>query len=461
MKRILKTLIPETSAIRLGFHRLKALCAAIRYGFPATKLTVISMTGTDGKTTTVGMIAHMLNACGLKTAAISTAFFRIGDDIRWNATQKTSPSPFTIQRFLRDAWKSGCTHAVIECSSHGLLQGRVNHTYPLIAGITNVSEEHLDYHGSMENYIEAKSMLFRMLPLTGSKVLHYSDRSFSVLCNISSARTILYDAEETQVDSRTGAPLNLWTEELTNDADGLNAVILWKDKGGSEERFPVHLGIPGKFNLENALCAVGCILALPSHPNLYAMVAALASFKGVPGRMEQIKAGQNFSVFIDFTVTPKSYEATLRTLRSMLPPGKRLLVLAGSCGDRMKEKRPVIGNVCSLLAEVSVITNEDPYTENPESIIDEVLSGVSLDVPIFRDSASVPDSLPAKCCIRISDRLKAIRYLLQLAKKDDIVLLCGKGSDTTMMTDVGQIPWNERAIVTAELRTLYPQTPAL
>src|SRR5205085_1658573 len=124
MIRTLKRLIPETSPLRLAFHRAKAFAAALRYGFPARKLTVIGITGTDGKTTTVGITAHILNACGMKTGALSTAFFRIGNDIRWNATQKTSPSPFLVQKFLRELVDNRCIHAVIECSSHGLLQGR-------------------------------------------------------------------------------------------------------------------------------------------------------------------------------------------------------------------------------------------------------------------------------------------------------------------------------------------------
>ena len=148
--------------------------------------------------------------------------------------------------------------------------------------------------------------------------------------------------------------------------------------------------------------------------------------------MERIDEGQDFSVFIDFTVTPQSYEKTLTTLKAMLPDGARLIVLMGSCGDRMKEKRPIIGKISSNLADIVIVTNEDPYTEDPEKIIDEVWAGI--------------DQTKTKA-LRISDRHEAIESALMEAKKDDIVILCGKGSDTTMWTKDGQIPWNEREIV--------------
>ncbi len=461
MKKFLRSIIPETSRIRLAYHRAKALLAALLYGFPAKKLTVIGITGTDGKTTTVGMIVHILNECGIKAGALSTAFFRIGNEVRWNPTQKTSPSPFLVQKFLRTLVREGCTHAVLECSSHGLLQGRMNHTYPAVAGITNLSQEHLDYHGTIDEYISAKSLLFSMLRGKGTKVLHYSDQSLPLLQAIPSKDTLLYDKEETVIDSRISAPLNLWLEEISVTQEGSAATLVWDDRSASgTERHPLALRIHGAFNLENALCAIGCIRGVPAPPGLGTIIKSLQTFSGVGGRMERIDAGQNFSVYVDFTVTPKSYEATLTTLRSMLPEGRRLLVLTGSCGDRMKEKRPVIGRICTTLADITVVTNEDPYSEDPEAIIDSILTGVSEDVVILKSTESIREngiasgSGNARVCLRISDRLEAIRLILREAKEGDIVLLCGKGSDTSMMTSVGQVPWNEREIVRDVLQTV-------
>jgi UDP-N-acetylmuramoyl-L-alanyl-D-glutamate--2,6-diaminopimelate ligase len=417
----LKRLIPHNSPIRLAWHKTKALAAAVRYGFPAKKLTVIGITGTDGKTTTVGMVAHILNANGIKVGALSTAFFRINDRVEWNATQKTSPSPFIIQKFLRDLVDAGCTHAVLEYSSHGLVQGRMNYTYPSIAGITNMSEEHLDYHGSMDEYIRAKGLLFEMLKEHGTKVENYDDISFEYLRNIRVDADAVVYSPKSQFKQITPHPSSV------SGTLRLNAID-----------YNLTLPIPGAFNLHNALCALCCALAIPGMKNKDAQaVESLKTFTGIPGRMEHIDAGQDFHVFVDFTVTPQSYEATLSTLKAALPSGKRLLVLTGSCGDRMKEKRPIVGKIVSRYADVMVVANEDPYTEDPEKIIDEVWAGV--------DQSATKAHL-------IFDRRKAIYFLLSEAKSGDIVILCGKGSDTTMWLKDGQIPWNEREIVREILR---------
>lgn len=435
MMKGLKQLIPEQHPLRLLFHKSKAFAAAVRYGFPAQKLTVIGVTGTDGKTTTVGMIAHILNLNEIPTGALSTAFFQIKDQITWNATQKTSPSPFVIQKFLRRLITEGCTHAVLEYSSHGLVQGRTLFTYPLIAGITNVSVEHLDYHGTMEEYIRAKGLLFQMLQKKGgAKVLNANDQTFITYNTIPTDWTIAYGTNHPFEKSTNQRECAFWTGPLQVTPQGSQADLFCNAEENPES---LMLTIPGAFNMDNALCALGCAHA--AGIAVHNCVDALKSFTGIPGRMERIDAGQDFSVFIDFTVTPKSYDATLSTLKSMLSAGNRLLVLMGSCGDRMKEKRPVIGKIASGYADVLVVTNEDPYTEDPEKIIDEVWAGI--------------DQTKTQAH-RMSDRKEAIEFLLREAKKGDIVIVCGKGSDTTMWVKEGQIPWNEREIVREMLGTL-------
>jgi UDP-N-acetylmuramoyl-L-alanyl-D-glutamate--2,6-diaminopimelate ligase len=410
----LKRLIPNNGPIRLAWHKSKALAAAVRYGFPAKQLTIIGVTGTDGKTTTTGMIAHILHENGIKVGALSTAFFRINNNVEWNATQKTSPSPFIIQKFLRDLVDAGCTHAVLEYSSHGLVQGRMNYTYPSIAGITNMSAEHLDYHGTMAEYVRAKGLLFEMLKEHGTKVENHDDISFEYLRNIRVDADAVVYSPSSQLEKITATPASA-SAELTLDG----------------QKYPLLLNIPGTFNLHNALCAICCVTSPACGINNQQAIEALSSFTGIPGRMERIDAGQDFHVFIDFTVTPQSYEATLSTLKKALPSGKRLLVLTGSCGDRMKEKRPIVGKIVSSYADVMVVANEDPYTEDPEKIIDEVWAGV--------DQSTTEAH-------RIFDRQKAIEFLIGKAESGDIVILCGKGSDTTMWVKDGQIPWNEREI---------------
>ncbi len=419
----LKKAIPETHPLRLFFHRATALVAAARYGFPARRLYVIGITGTDGKTTTAGMLAHILQKSGRETAALSTAFFQTGADVRWNATQKTSPGRFGIQKFLRDAVKKGCTHAIVECSSHGLLQGRTWFIWPKVAAITNLSEEHLDYHGTMEEYLKAKKILFRMLRGKGTKVLNGDDRSYKDLIDVRSFRTIVTSASPKHGAIMVGTATLLWL-----DADDGKTMVHVESGHKETERHPLSLQIPGGFNRMNALTAMGCAIGCGVSPA--EALDALATFPGIPGRMERIDEGQPFKVYVDFTVTPQSYESTLSALKAECQG--RLLVLAGSCGDRMKEKRPVVGKIVSEYADVAVIANEDPYTEDPRKIIDEVWAGM--------DHAKTQGH-------RIFDRGEAIAFLLKEAKPGDTVVFCGKGSDTTMWLADGKVPWNERQIV--------------
>lgn len=449
MKKFIKSFIGDTSLVILSWHRCKAFIAALRYGFPARFLTVIGITGTDGKTTTVAMTAHILNVCEYKTGALSTAFFQVGHEIRWNATQKTSPSPFIIQRFLRELVKAGCTHAVIECSSHGLLQGRVNYTWPMVGAVTNIAEEHLDYHKTMEAYIDAKGLLFRMLrKKSGVKALNADDRSYGQFLKIQTPWTIHCSSRRSFDQPTQQTECGLWMTNQTSTTEKISAVL---HGNINQESLEVALPMSGTYNLKNALTAIACAHAV--NVPLESAVQALMTFQGVSGRMERITAGQDFSVFIDFTVTPQSYKTTLESLRATLSDGQRLLVLTGSCGDRMREKRPVVGAICAELADVVVITNEDPYTEDPEKIIDEVLAGIPPSMRIYdgTDSVQVGESPLQKACIRISDRRSAIAFILREARTGDVVLLCGKGSDVTMMTADGQIPWVERDIVRKEL----------
>ena len=428
----IKKAIPQDHPIRLIWHKAKSFIAAARYGFPAHALIVIGVTGTDGKTTTVGMTAHILHESGIAVGALTTAFFRIRGKVEPNPTQKTSPSPFMIQKFLRRLVDEGCTHAVLECSSHGLVQGRVDYTWPRVAAITNLTPKHLDYHRTMKEYLEAKAKLFHMLKGKGVKVLNADDDTVHAYRLIPSIDTVLYakDASRAALETRRNREELLTISGVHGTSSSVAAVLHVSAKAGEWHDKQLTVGVPGTYNLENSQCAIGCALACGV--SIDRALRALQHFSGVGGRLERIDEGQDFTVFVDFTVTPAAYEKTLSTLREMLPDGKRLMVLTGSCGDRMKEKRPVVGEICSRLADVVVVSNEDPYTEDPLQIIDEVMSGVN----------------KSRCeAHRIVDRLEGIKFLLNHAHAGDIVILCAKGSDTTMMVKHGQIAWDERKIV--------------
>jgi len=419
--RSLKKAIPQRSPVRLAWHGIKAFVAAAFYGFPARSLTVIAVTGTDGKTTTVGMVLHIVRAAGFSAGALSTAFLQVKDRQEWNQTQKTSPSPFLIQKFLRRLVRAGCTHAVLEVSSHGLVQGRLNFTWPLVGAVTNVTPEHLDYHGTMEQYRADKGRLLLMLRAGGTKILNRTDESFATFNAIETTHTLTFGSAQAA---------DFWHSDMRVTPEGVRATL-----HAQGTALPIALSVPGSFNLENALCAIACCQAIGIAPKQ--SIEALRSFTGVAGRMERIDEGQPFAVFVDFTVTPAAYEKTLTTLRAMLAPGKRILVLTGSCGDRMREKRPIVGHICSTLADIVVVSNEDPYTEDPQKIIEEVWTGID----------------QSQCeAHKIFDRREAISFLFAHAEPGDAVILCAKGADTTMMTAAGQIPWNERAIARELLR---------
>ncbi len=433
MIKLLKSFISDTNPLRLAYHWLRSYLEAWKAGFPARKLTVICITGTDGKTTTVSMLAHILHASGKCAGAASTAFLEIDGVRESNPTQKTSLTARSLQRFLNRLVSSGCKVAIIEVSSHGLMQSRLSGIVPQVAAITNISMEHLDYHGSMKEYIRAKSLLFCALKGQGTKVLNRDDETYEAFIDIPSKQTIEYSPQNQLI--------NIESSPTATKAD---ATI-----DGTVHR--LALAIPGSFNLSNALCAISCAQAVGIDPKQ--SIDALATYAGAPGRMDRIDEGQTFSVFVDFTVTPVAYERTLTSLRSMLAPGKRLLVLTGSCGDRMPEKRPMVGKICSELADVVVVSNEDPYSEDPEAIIDDVLAGVQKEVTYQSENDyATAKNHPSSYCVRISDRMKAILFLLHEARDGDIVLFCGKGADITMMTAAGQVPWDERSIVRDALR---------
>ncbi len=416
---------------------MKARIAAVRFGSPAKKLRVIGVTGTDGKTTTVAMISHILHAAGKKVGASSSAFLEKNGQRRPNATQKTSLPPFALQRFLRELANDGCEFAVLEASSHGLVQGRLIGITPEIAVITNTSMEHLDYHGSMDAYVAAKSLLFRSMRGNGTKILNRDDGSFEMMSMIPTAVTLTFGNSDTA---------DMIVQHPHADASGSKAMLSYERR-----EYPLELSIPGTFNLQNAAAAI--LAARAAGVPIEQSIAALKTFHGAPGRMEKIDEGQAFSVYIDFTVTPVAYEKTLSSIRESLAPGKKLLVLTGSCGDRMHEKRPLVGKICGEKADVVVVTNEDPYTEDPEKIINEVFAGIPQDLPVF-DPSSHQQPPHLAFAVRISDRLDAIKFLLRHAQPGDAILFAGKGGDVTMMTAHGQIPWDEAAIVRQELKNL-------
>ena len=412
----LKKLIGHRHPLRMWWHASKAFAAAVWYRFPARKLTVIGITGTDGKTTSIGMLAHVLHQEGLSVGALSTAFFRVKDNITWNHTEKTSPSPFVIQKFLRQLVTANCTHAILEVSSHGLVQHRLDYTWPKYTAMTNIDQEHLDYHGTMEQYIKDKGLLFKKTCSGGAMTLHVNDDSFEEYKHYTNATQVLYST-----DKNTQADVIL--KNITSTQSGSEGVITIDNKD-----YTCKLPILGIFNQLNATCVLSICKSM--NVNIENATTHLQTFTNGPGRMQPVEAGQPYQVFIDFAVTPQAFEATLSTLQSILPNDAKLIVLTGSCGDRMREKRPLIGKICSEYADVFIVTDDEPYTEDPAQIRREVLEGTDESTCIITE---------------IEDREEAIRHCMQQASAGDIVLLAGLGSYPSRMFHDGLHPWDEEA----------------
>lgn len=416
MHHILSRLVPQ-SVKNILYHRPFSFMAAVRFGFPGRRLRVIGITGTNGKTTTTQFVAHILEKSGSRIAMASTINFQIGER-RWNNASKfTTLSAWKLQRFLRDAVRAGCEYAVIETSSHALDQGRVSGIPYAIAVMTNVTREHLDYHRTMAAYRRAKRQLF--------------ERARMAVVNLD-----MEDPEEYLSAHRFEKQLSYGIEHSAAD---LVATDIEETLSGSTFRvrgIACSLHLPGRYNIENALAALGTAELLGI--DLGQAAAALGEITGVPGRMESVPNTRGASIIIDYAVTPDSLEKLYALVARMRPDGKRIIAVFGACGERDRGKRPMMGRIVSAQADIVILTNEDPYHEDPERIIDEIEQGIA-------------GKEKEKDWFRIFDRRVAIAKALSLAEPGDIVVITGKGAEETMAIGDQRLPWSERAVILEEL----------
>ena len=409
---------------------LSALAAAI-HGHPSHSLTVAGVTGTDGKTTTSTMLWAAWRAAGLHTGLISTVDFRDGDTISPNTTRQTTMEAVETHRRLAALRDSGCTHAVVETSSHGLEMHRVDHVDYRLAVYTRITSEHLDVHGDRNGYLAAKA---RLLELVGARadgiaVLDRDDDfAYPRLAALPVATRVTYSA--------AGAPADLVAEEVRASPEGvrLRARTPWGDAD-------LALHLAGRFNAGNALAALAA--ACSSGAPFEAAVDGITGLTRVDGRMERVDAGQPFSVVIDYAHTADSLEKVLSELRAAT--AGRLWVVFGSAGERDVDKRPAMGEIAGRLADVVVVTDEDPRHEDRVAICEQIAGGAE------RAGARRGDALHV-----IPDRAEAIRFAIAGAAAGDTVLFAGKGHESSILTAAGSVPWDERAVVVDALRQLQP-----
>lgn len=384
------------------------------YGHPAKKLTVLGVTGTNGKTTVTYLLRHILRHTGLKTGLIGTVENLVEEQAF--PTQRTTPDALQLQRLLAQMAEAGCTYAVMEVSSHALVQHRVDGIGFAVGIFTNLTEDHLDYHGTMDSYCDAKARLFRM---SRAAVCNADDPWTERLLAGTSCRTVLYGLH---------APCDLWAED-----------IVLRDRSAAftacsaQERAAVRLRVPGLFSVYNTLAAMAACGALGIP--LKTCAEALADFAGVKGRMEVVPTPEKpYTVLIDYAHTPDALENVLKTVRGFAKG--RLIAVFGCGGDREKEKRPLMGRIAAALADVAVVTSDNPRSEEPMAIIQDILTGIA---PTGKKSIIEPD------------RRAAIALAMKQAGAGDVIILCGKGHETYQEIGGRMLPMDEREIVQALL----------
>lgn len=397
------------------------------YGHPSRELTVIGITGTDGKTTTSAMLEGILRGTGHQVGAIGTVGVRIGNGVTHDMGHQTTPESNHVQRFLRDMVGAGTTHVVIEATSHGLATHRLDGVQFASGGVTNITHEHLEFHKTIENYRRAKAILLeRVAENRGVVVINNDDEGArSIRPYANGAFCVTY--------SLVGGEADLVATHLERVGTGTAFDVV---AGNSFTR--VELPMPGEFNVENALCALGlaraCGVSLPDASQ------ALARAQPVKGRMQPIDAGQPFDVVVDYAHTPESIRTILTLLRSRTPEG-RLIVVTGSAGERDVEKRPLQGAACAEVADVTIVTSEDPRHEDADAIIDQIVNG-----------AVGAGAVRGKTVLAITDRRDAIGKAFDLAGPGDCVLLAGKGHESSIIWGFEHRPWDEVAVAEALLR---------
>ena len=397
-------------------RRAAAIAALALHGDPQDALLLVGVTGTNGKTTTVGLLRHLLELRG-PAASIGTIGVVQPDGSTLEGSESlTTPGPVDLARVLRTLADEGARSVAMEVSSHALHQGRVAALRYDAAVFTNLTRDHLDYHGSEESYFEAKAMLLDLLKSDGVAVLNADEPAWRRLAG-RAPRTVWFATDAKAARAEEEAVV---AEDLRLGADGARFTLV---AGGVREA--VKLPLLGAFNVQNALAAAAACIALGLQPTEVA--ARLAAAPQVPGRLERI-AERPCPVLRDYAHTPDALERVLSTLRPLT--AGRLFVVFGAGGDRDRGKRPLMGGVAARLADVPIVTSDNPRTEDPDAIIDEIVAGMD-----------------AERVVRVTDRREAIARALEMAKPEDVVLLAGKGHETYQILGTEKVDFDERRVV--------------
>jgi len=432
MKELIKKFIPPF--LVSWYHFGLSFLGAVIYRFPSKRLKVIGVTGTNGKSTVVEFITKIFEEAGIAIASQSSIRFKIKDKEWPNLYKMTMPGRFFIQKFLRKAVDAGCQYAILEVTSEGIKQHRHKFINFEIAIFTNLSPEHIEAHGGFENYRAAKGKLFQATK--NIHIINLDDENANYFLQFPAKKKFGYTLKEIQSTEQyhrlvCGTIISN-SQPLTFSVDQVN----------------FKLNLLGEFNIYNALAAI-CV-GLSQGIDLETCQRAIEKVKGVPGRMEEV-ISQPFKVFVDYAFTPNALEQVYQTISSKLQtPSSKLICVLGACGGgRDKWKRPVLGEIAAKYCNEVIVTNEDPYDENPIEIIKQVAKGAeSISVNQRRNQRE-------SAVYKILDRREAIRKSLELAKTGDIVVITGKGCEPWICVAKGKkIPWDDRKVVREEFEKL-------
>ena len=409
--------VPEVvvSDARVAMARISAAF----FENPADRMTMLGVTGTNGKTTTVFLLESILAAAGRSPGLIGTIQTRVGDHV--SPGVRTTPESLDLQKLLAEMQAQGADSIAMEVTSHALAMDRVEGIRFTAAAFTNLSQDHLDFHQDMEDYFEAKARLFT------------PDHLIAGATNLDDpyGRRLLEASEVPCIGFGLALDARVRAENVTLGQRGSEFIIVIEDVSGITEKIPVSTGLVGSFNVSNCLAAAATALLAGIEPD--AIRRGLQSPTAIPGRFESIDMGQPFGVVVDYADTPDSLDNVLRAARGLVRDGGRVIVAFGCGGDRDRTKRPLMGIAAARLADYVVVTSDNPRSEDPGAIVEEILEGVKAERAGGADAALV-------------DRREAIVHVLGEAKDGDVVVIAGKGHETGQQFADVTIPFDDREV---------------
>ena len=398
------------------YRKTRIQLVSARYGWPARGLRVIAVTGTNGKTTTANYINEILKQAGYKTAMFTTAVIEVAGESKINDLNATVASVSRMQQFLNEARRSKVDFVILEVTSHSLHQHKLDGVPIEAAVMTNLTQDHLDYHKTMEKYAAAKGLLFARNPRY--IVLNRDDDWFDYFDR--------YLAEEQKITYGKSEDADVRISDIKLYKKGSEATLAFDH----QEKSQLATYLPGEYNVFNMAAAASICYVLGV--SMSDIKNGIASLEGIPGRFERATKDEKYEVIVDYAHTPDALEKLLEATRNITK--KRIILVFGACGDRDALKRPIMGKIAAKLADEIILTDEESYNEDPDKIRRDIYAGIE-------------ESKATNKTTEIADRREAIRHALNIAKKDDTILITGMGHEQFRIINGEKLPWNDTNIV--------------